>query len=261
MLKIRRPLGRLIFNMGIAIPGKTVFLIETAPSYTNCKPGWYYHMFLSQNPSNANLAPYGEHHWRYHFTVCPDPPMSHIQSSTVKTRSNIVKYYINDYRNWGKISIKCWIYKRHPIPRPEYLWENWLHHNSTGTTPSCHQCYPWAPCCDHPPISDVPIMSPMLHVGTMLWWPSNLRGIHHVTSVPHGPHVVIILQSLMYPSCHQCYTQAPCCGGPPISEVSIMSPVYHMGHMLWWYIPQSNSQAVHTTNVKSSVKCQPKQPV
>ena len=32
MLKIRRPLGRLIFNMGIVIPGKTVFLIETAPS-------------------------------------------------------------------------------------------------------------------------------------------------------------------------------------------------------------------------------------
>ena len=31
MLKIRRPLGRLIFNMGIAIPDKTVFLIETAP--------------------------------------------------------------------------------------------------------------------------------------------------------------------------------------------------------------------------------------
>ena len=33
MLKIRRPLGRLIFNMGIAIPGKTVFLIETAPQW------------------------------------------------------------------------------------------------------------------------------------------------------------------------------------------------------------------------------------
>ena len=31
MLKIRRPLGRLIFNMGIAIPGKTIFLIETTP--------------------------------------------------------------------------------------------------------------------------------------------------------------------------------------------------------------------------------------
>ena len=34
MLKIRRPLGRLIFNMGIAIPGKTVFLIETAPRWS-----------------------------------------------------------------------------------------------------------------------------------------------------------------------------------------------------------------------------------
>ena len=33
MLKIRRPLGRLIFNMGIATPGKTVFLIETAPRF------------------------------------------------------------------------------------------------------------------------------------------------------------------------------------------------------------------------------------
>ena len=33
MLKIRRPLGRLIFNMAIAIPGKTIFLIEAAPWY------------------------------------------------------------------------------------------------------------------------------------------------------------------------------------------------------------------------------------
>ena len=37
MLKIRRPLGRLIFNMGIAIPGKTVFLIETAPCISPAK--------------------------------------------------------------------------------------------------------------------------------------------------------------------------------------------------------------------------------
>ena len=40
MLKIRRPLGRLIFNMGIAIPGKTVFLIETAP--------WLYQYFFTK---------------------------------------------------------------------------------------------------------------------------------------------------------------------------------------------------------------------
>ena len=31
MLKIRRPTGRLIFNMGIPLPGKTVFYIETGP--------------------------------------------------------------------------------------------------------------------------------------------------------------------------------------------------------------------------------------
>ena len=38
MLKIRRPLGRLIFNMGITIPGKTVFLIETAPWLSPAHP-------------------------------------------------------------------------------------------------------------------------------------------------------------------------------------------------------------------------------
>ena len=41
MLKIRRPLGRLIFNMGIAIPGKTVFLIETAIRFQRAKDSAY----------------------------------------------------------------------------------------------------------------------------------------------------------------------------------------------------------------------------
>ena len=42
MLKIRRTLGRLIFNMGIATPGKTVFLIETAPCWPLSElPLWY----------------------------------------------------------------------------------------------------------------------------------------------------------------------------------------------------------------------------
>ena len=45
MLKIRRQLGRLIFNMGIAIPGKTVFLIETAPWICNIPKG------LGEQPS------------------------------------------------------------------------------------------------------------------------------------------------------------------------------------------------------------------
>ena len=51
MLKIRRPVGRLIFNMGIAIPSKTVFLIETAP--------WWRHMttdnWVNIGPSSGSF--------------------------------------------------------------------------------------------------------------------------------------------------------------------------------------------------------------
>ena len=45
MLKIRRPTGRLIFNMGIPIPGKTVFYIETGP--------WWFR----PNPTDSWAAP------------------------------------------------------------------------------------------------------------------------------------------------------------------------------------------------------------
>ena len=38
MLKIRRPTGRLIFNMGIPIPGKTVSYIETGPRWPESMP-------------------------------------------------------------------------------------------------------------------------------------------------------------------------------------------------------------------------------
>ena len=48
MLKIRRPLGRLIFNMGIAIPGKTVFLIETAPRAQDILQFYYISIIASQ---------------------------------------------------------------------------------------------------------------------------------------------------------------------------------------------------------------------
>ena len=50
MLKIRRPLGRLIFNMGNAIPGKTVFLIETAP--------WVFRTILTQEYGHRLLLWY-----------------------------------------------------------------------------------------------------------------------------------------------------------------------------------------------------------
>ena len=53
MLKIRRPLGRLIFNMGIAIPGKTVFLIETAPCIYARTMRWILKVFIKLQYYNA----------------------------------------------------------------------------------------------------------------------------------------------------------------------------------------------------------------
>ena len=64
MLKIRRPLGRLIFNMGIAIPGKTVFLIETAP-WKPPDPG----QSLVRQPWNNNGVGYTGRGWNRNQAV------------------------------------------------------------------------------------------------------------------------------------------------------------------------------------------------
>ena len=46
-----------------------------------------------------------------------------IQSNAIITWSNIVRYCIYNYRDWGGISNRCSIHKRHPIPRPNvYVW-------------------------------------------------------------------------------------------------------------------------------------------
>ena len=64
MFKIRRPLGRLIFNMGIAVPGKTVFLIETAhwvleyhliPDFFNILTSHGNNLFLSSEEMLCDL--------------------------------------------------------------------------------------------------------------------------------------------------------------------------------------------------------------
>ena len=65
-----------------------------------------------------------------------------LQSSAVITRSNIVRYYINDYRNWGRISTRCWIHKKNTAYLTltgelwgvfcKYLWENWPRYNGTA---------------------------------------------------------------------------------------------------------------------------------
>ena len=87
MLKIRRPLGRLIFNMGIAIPGKTVFLIETAPRCHVCSiffhnapmhslensllSQWEGLIALTSSFKNCVLyvPAYGKIHWIFHTIV------------------------------------------------------------------------------------------------------------------------------------------------------------------------------------------------
>ena len=65
----------------------------------------------------------------------------YIQSSAVIMRSNIARYYINNCRNWYRISIRCWIHIRHPYISLtselwgvfcEYLWENWQRYNGTA---------------------------------------------------------------------------------------------------------------------------------
>ena len=48
-------------------------------------------------------------------------PVSHetiIQVSAVITRSNKVKFCINNLSNCSRISIRCWVYKSHPMLRP-----------------------------------------------------------------------------------------------------------------------------------------------
>ena len=70
MLKIRRPLGRLIFNMGIAIPGKTIFLIETAPRILALWESISHQGFTSQGGSNTeNVSSWWRHHGKRPFTA------------------------------------------------------------------------------------------------------------------------------------------------------------------------------------------------
>ena len=60
-----------------------------------------------------------------------------------------IRYYIDNCQNWGRISVRCWIHKRHPIARPNgrsmgclwILWENWPHYNGTALYFVCFAFY------------------------------------------------------------------------------------------------------------------------
>ena len=101
MLKIRRPLGRLIFNMGIAIPGKTVFLIETAPRYQ------YISLLIAQSSNELkwyNLITIATYHIKeafqmishLNFIVCQSFDMN-VDSFPCTNNVNTWKIYLNKY--------------------------------------------------------------------------------------------------------------------------------------------------------------------
>ena len=74
------------------------------------------------NPYQARLellqAKWGQYRgWGCSGSLCHQG-ISIVQSSAVITWSNIIRYYMNNYRNCGRISIRCCIYKRHLIPCP-----------------------------------------------------------------------------------------------------------------------------------------------
>ena len=56
------------------------------------------------------------------------PCFAIVQWSAVITWSNIVRYYnINNNRNWGRISIRCWTHKRHPyLVLTGELWSSFM---------------------------------------------------------------------------------------------------------------------------------------
>ena len=82
MLKIRRPLGRLIFNMGIAIAGKTVFLIETPPP----------------------LVVMDGHSWNVTFYVSTGPvhttqPLPPVDSLGIWSRNIFLELYLDKFKH------------------------------------------------------------------------------------------------------------------------------------------------------------------
>ena len=87
MLKIRRPLGRLIFNMGIAIPGKTVFLIETAPRDTSMEYGSPLFLvqlkmpFSRENNKSRDDTYYRDTNWSQNYMVSLRLPSKDVQFS------------------------------------------------------------------------------------------------------------------------------------------------------------------------------------
>ena len=53
------------------------------------------------------------------FDIMEKSDAYHIQSGAVITRSSITWYCIHQCCDWGRIQIRVWTHKRHPISRPK----------------------------------------------------------------------------------------------------------------------------------------------
>ena len=126
MLKIRRPLGRLILNMGIAIPGKTVFLIETAPWMIFAWSFSVYH-----GVCRVPAIPQGNHYIRerVHLLAIRPPPRMY---SAVFQRISLGKpgavqcgYYTT------KFYIRYFLLTLHSLTKLRYGCQLWVHSMTT----------------------------------------------------------------------------------------------------------------------------------
>ena len=108
MLKIRRPLGRLIFNMGIAITGKTVFLIETAPRIIHVARAmlswswWRYQMealsaLLALCGGNPSTKASDAELWCFLWCAPEQTFEKKLRSRLFETPSNSLSRHCNDY--------------------------------------------------------------------------------------------------------------------------------------------------------------------
>ena len=129
MLKIRRPLGRLIFNMGIAIPGKTVFLIETAPCcFWHTNP-WLYQKCTTRHPADqkdvctAKGSAYPQQSTNFislHTSV--DRPMMWLNRYNIKSHQPhskiLCQRQTTTYTHINLPSMRAW---------KQPLWHDWIY--------------------------------------------------------------------------------------------------------------------------------------
>ena len=100
---------------------KTVFILRWVPGDLSRDSHCKHNTARRKYCQSSSIRHTKSSHLNVSYLVCSclcPIHWSQVQSSAVITRSNIVRYCINNHRNWGRISIRCWIHNRHPIARP-----------------------------------------------------------------------------------------------------------------------------------------------